>query len=103
MERLNKLVSKKPLVIFSMTTCCMSHTIKSLFYDFGVNPTIYELDEIANGREIEQALSRLGCNPTMMPAVFIGGEFVGGANEIMSLHLKRSLKPMLKNAGALWV
>ncbi|PIN07509.1 Glutaredoxin [Handroanthus impetiginosus] len=102
MERLTKMVADKPIVIFSETSCCMSHTIKSLFYDFGVNPTIYELDEIPRGREIEQAISRLGCNPAM-PAVFIGGEFVGGANEIMSLHLKRALKPMLQKAGALWV
>ncbi|XP_047951494.1 monothiol glutaredoxin-S5-like [Salvia hispanica] len=102
MERVNKMVSEKPIVIFSKTECCMSHTIKSLFYDFGVNPTIYELDEMSWGQEIEQALMRLGGNQAL-PAVFIGGEFVGGANEIMSLHLKRSLKPMLKRAGALWV
>ncbi|XP_042055224.1 monothiol glutaredoxin-S4-like [Salvia splendens] len=102
MERLNKMVSEKPIVIFSKSECCISHTIKSLFYDFGVNPMIYELDEMARGQEIEQALSRLGCNQTV-PAVFIGGAFVGGANEIMSLHLNRSLKPMLKRAGALWV
>lgn len=102
MERVSKMVSEKPVVIFSKSSCCMSHTVRSLFCDFGVNPMVYELDEISRGREIEQALSRLGCNPTV-PAVFIGGEFVGGANEVMSLHLKRSLKPMLKRAGALWV
>ncbi|XP_042013799.1 monothiol glutaredoxin-S4-like [Salvia splendens] len=102
MDRVSKMVSEKPVVIFSKSSCCMSHTIRSLFSDFGVNPMVYELDEIPRGREVEQALSRLGCNPTV-PAVFIGGEFVGGANEIMSLHLKRSLKPMLKGAGALWV
>ncbi|KAL2458550.1 Monothiol glutaredoxin-S2 [Forsythia ovata] len=102
MDRVSKIVSEKPVVIFSKSSCCMSHTIKSLFCEFGVNPAVYELDEIQRGREIEAALSRLGCNPTV-PAVFIGGEFVGGANEVMSLHLKRSLKPMLKGAGALWV
>ncbi|KAL8515579.1 hypothetical protein ACS0TY_014317 [Phlomoides rotata] len=102
MDRVSKMVSEKPVVIFSKSTCCMSHTVRSLFSDFGVNPMVYELDEISRGREIEQTLSRLGCNPTV-PAVFIGGEFVGGANEVMSLHLKRSLKPMLKRAGALWV
>ncbi|KAL0376485.1 UNVERIFIED_CONTAM: Monothiol glutaredoxin-S2 [Sesamum calycinum] len=77
MDRVSKMVSEKPVVIFSKTQCCMSHTIRSLFCDFGVNPTVYELDEISRGREIEQALSRLGCNPTV-PAVFIGGEFVEG-------------------------
>ncbi|KAG8370025.1 hypothetical protein BUALT_Bualt14G0074800 [Buddleja alternifolia] len=102
MEMVSKMVSEKPLVIFSESSCCISHTIKSLFNDFGVNPTIYELDEVPRGRDIQQALSRLGCNPSV-PAIFIGGEFVGGANEIMSLHLKRSLKPMLKRVGAMWV
>ncbi|KAE8660133.1 Monothiol glutaredoxin-S2 [Hibiscus syriacus] len=102
MERVTKLAAEKPVVIFSKSSCCMSHTIKTLFYDFGVDPAVHELDEIPRGREIEQALSRLGCNPSV-PAVFIGGELVGGANEVMSLHLNRSLVPMLKRVGALWV
>ncbi|CAI9765885.1 unnamed protein product [Fraxinus pennsylvanica] len=102
MERVNKMVAEKPVVIFSKSSCCMSHTIKSLFNDFGVSPAVYELDEIPRGGDIEQVLLRLGCNPAV-PAVFIGGEFVGGDNEIMSLHLRQSLKPMLKRAGALWV
>ncbi|KAL2464124.1 Monothiol glutaredoxin-S2 [Forsythia ovata] len=102
MERVNKMVAEKPVVIFSKSSCCISHSIKSLFCDFGVNPAVYELDEIPRGGEIEQTLLRLGCNPEV-PAVFISGEFVGGANEIMSLHVRQSLKPMLKRAGALWV
>ncbi|CAA2968864.1 monothiol glutaredoxin-S2 [Olea europaea subsp. europaea] len=102
MERVNKMVAEKPVVIFSKSSCCISHTIKLLFRDFGVNSLVYELDEIPRSGDIEQALLRLGCNPSV-PAVFIGGKFVGGANEIMSLHLQQSLKPMLKLAGALWV
>ncbi|KVH89882.1 monothiol glutaredoxin-S2-like [Cynara cardunculus var. scolymus] len=102
MDMITRMVSERPVVIFSRSTCSMSHTVKSLLLEFGVNSSIYELDEIPKGREIEQALLRLGRNP-IIPAVFIGGEFVGGATEIISLHLQRSLQPMLKNAGALWV
>ncbi|XVF28371.1 hypothetical protein REPUB_Repub15cG0023800 [Reevesia pubescens] len=102
MERVTKLASEKPVVIFSKSSCCMCHTIKTLFYDFGASPAVHELDEIPSGREIEQALLRLGCNPSV-PAVFIGGELVGGANEVMSLHLNRSLIPTLRRVGALWV
>ncbi|CAF2073150.1 BnaCnng76570D [Brassica napus] len=54
------------------------------------------------GKEIEQALAQLGCSPTD-PVVFIGGQLVGGANQVMSLHLHRSLVPILKRAGALWL
>ncbi|CAJ2634370.1 hypothetical protein TSUD_197400 [Trifolium subterraneum] len=102
MERVTKMVSERPVVIFSKSSCCMSHTIKTLFCDFGVNPAVYELDEIPRGRDIEQALLRLGSSPSV-PTVFIAGELVGGANQVMSLHLNRSLIPMLKKAGALWV
>ncbi|XP_057958841.1 monothiol glutaredoxin-S4-like [Malania oleifera] len=97
-----KLAAEKPVVIFSKNSCCMCHSIKALFSDFGVNPAVYELDEIPRGRDIEQALGSIGCSPAV-PAVFIGGDLVGGANEIMSLHLDRSLKPMLKRVGAIWV
>ncbi|KAF7837860.1 monothiol glutaredoxin-S2 [Senna tora] len=102
MERVTNMASERAVVIFSKSSCCMCHTIKTLFSDFGVNPAVHELDEIPRGRDVEQALSQLGCNPTV-PAVFIGGDLVGGANEVMSLHLNRSLIPMLKRAGALWV
>ncbi|KAD4384913.1 hypothetical protein R6Q59_010957 [Mikania micrantha] len=101
MDRVKNMVFERPVVVFSKSSCILSHTVKSLFNDFGVNPTIYELDEIARGREIEQALSVLGCST--LPTVFIGGELVGGANEIMSLQLKSDLKPMLIRAGALWL
>ncbi|KAM7485117.1 hypothetical protein LguiA_001126 [Lonicera macranthoides] len=102
MDAINAMVSERPVVIFSKSSCCMCYTIKSLLSDFGVNPTVYELNEISSGHEIERALVGLGCSPAV-PAVFISGQLVGGANEIMSLHLNRSLKPMLRRAGALWV
>ncbi|KAG2256082.1 hypothetical protein Bca52824_075376 [Brassica carinata] len=72
MEKLQKMISEKSVVIFSKNSCCMSHTIKTIFLDFGVNPTIYELDDINKGKEIEQELTQLGCSPTV-PVVFIGG------------------------------
>ncbi|XP_031098528.1 monothiol glutaredoxin-S2-like [Ipomoea triloba] len=97
-----RMAREKPVVIFSKSSCCMSYSIKSLFSDLDVYPAVYELDEIPRGREIEQALSRMGCNPTV-PAVFVGGELVGGENKVMSLHLQGHLTPMLKRAGARWV
>ncbi|KAL0323486.1 UNVERIFIED_CONTAM: Monothiol glutaredoxin-S10 [Sesamum angustifolium] len=102
METVTKLASQKAVVIFSKSTCCMCHAIKRLFYEQGVSPMVYEIDEQPNGREMERALMRLGCSPTV-PAVFIGGKFVGSANNILTLHLDGSLKQMLKDAGALWL
>ncbi|CAI0466701.1 unnamed protein product [Linum tenue] len=102
MDRVFQLAAERPVVVFSKSTCCMCHTINTLFFDFGVNPTVYELDHIPGGREIEQALARHGVAGDF-PVVFIGGNLVGGANEIMTLHLNGSLSAMLKRAGALWL
>ncbi|KAK1387616.1 Monothiol glutaredoxin-S10 [Heracleum sosnowskyi] len=102
MDRVVKLASQKAVVIFSTSSCCMSHAIKILFQDQGVSPAVHELDKDSRGSEMEKALRRLGCNPTV-PAVFIGGKFVGSTNVVMTLHLNGSLKVMLKDAGALWL
>ncbi|KDP28097.1 hypothetical protein JCGZ_13868 [Jatropha curcas] len=101
MEGVTRLVGDRPLVIFSKSTCDMCHSIKTLLHGFGANPTIYEVDQIANGQQIERALQQLGCQN--LPAVFIGGECVGGDRQVMSLLLKNQLGPLLKRAGAIWV
>lgn len=102
MGTVKRLVADNPLVIFSKTTCSMSHSIKSLIRNFGANPTIFELDEISNGAQVEAELLGLGCNPSV-PVVYIGKKLVGGANEVMSLNMRSGLKPMLIEANAIWL
>ncbi|KAF5811134.1 putative thioredoxin-disulfide reductase [Helianthus annuus] len=94
MTTVTRAVAEKPVVIFSKSSCCMSHTIKALIYSFGINPTVYELDEYTNGKQLEQELKALGCKPSV-PVVFIGQDLIGGPNEIMQLHLKRKLATLL--------
>ncbi|XP_062144812.1 glutaredoxin-C11-like [Alnus glutinosa] len=100
MERVNHLASKKAAVIFTKSSCYMCHSIKQLFYELGASPEIHELDQEANGREMESALRGLR-NPSV-PAVFIGGKYVGSAKDIISLHVDGSLKQMLIDAKAIW-
>ncbi|CAN1188503.1 GRXC11 [Linum perenne] len=50
---------------------------------------------------MEIALS--GYTTTVVPAVFIGGIFVGSAKEVLSLHLDGTLKQMLIAAKAIWL
>ncbi|XP_021755494.1 monothiol glutaredoxin-S1-like [Chenopodium quinoa] len=102
MDTVNRLVEQKPLVIFSRSSCCISHSVIKLISGYGANATIYQLDDISNGQEIDRPLQRLGLRPSI-PAVFIGQKLVGGANEIISLQVQGRLVPMLKEAGALWV
>ncbi|XP_062145528.1 monothiol glutaredoxin-S2-like [Alnus glutinosa] len=97
-----ELVADRPVVIFSRSSCCMSHTVESLLRSFGANPTVYQLDQVSNGRQIEQELRQLGSQQSL-PAVFIGQVFIGGNREVNSLHLRNELLPLLKRARAIWV
>ncbi|KAL9235795.1 hypothetical protein vseg_010530 [Gypsophila vaccaria] len=102
MEVVNCLVEQKPLVIFTKSSCCMSHSVQQLISSYGANATVYQLDKLPNGQEIEKALQRLGLSPSV-PAVFIGQQFVGGAKEIISMQVQGRLTSMLMEAGAIWV
>ncbi|XP_028101241.1 monothiol glutaredoxin-S2-like [Camellia sinensis] len=97
-----KLVMEKPVVILSKSGCCFCHTIKILIHGFGASLAVYELDELPNGRQLERELLSLGCRPSV-PAVFIGGELVGGSNEVMSLHIRGKLVQLLKKAKAIFI
>ncbi|XP_022728154.1 glutaredoxin-C13-like [Durio zibethinus] len=101
MDKVMRLASEKGVVLFSKSSCCLCYVVKNLFQDqLGVTPTIYEIDQDPDGREMEKALMRLGCNAPV-PAVFIGGKLVGSTNEVMSLHLGGGLIPLLKPYQAL--
>ncbi|CAN1354367.1 Monothiol glutaredoxin-S1 [Linum perenne] len=82
----------------------MCHTIKALISGYGANPTVYELDQMAEGVAVERAsaLVQLGCQPSV-PAVFIGQKLVGSEKQVMSLHVQNQLVPMLMQAGAIWL
>ncbi|XP_010545041.1 PREDICTED: glutaredoxin-C11 [Tarenaya hassleriana] len=101
MDKIRDLAGKKAAGIFTKSSCCMCHSIKTLFYELGASPAIHELDKDPEGREMERALRALGSNPTV-PAVFVGGRYVGSAKDIISFHVDGSLKQMLKDAKAIW-
>ncbi|GLT28542.1 hypothetical protein SLA2020_034660 [Shorea laevis] len=81
MDVITRMVTDKPVVIFSRSSCCMCHSIKSLISSFGANPTVYELDQLPNGQQIERALQQLGCSG--VPVVFKGGQLIGGPNQVL--------------------
>ncbi|CAN1227149.1 GRXC1 [Linum grandiflorum] len=81
----------------------MCTVVKRLLFGLGVGPTIVEIDQIASSEEIQAVLSRLLGSSSGVPAVFIGGKFLGGVETLMSCHINGSLVPLLKEAGALWL
>jgi glutaredoxin 3 len=95
MEKVMRLATEKGVVIFTKSSCCLCYAVNVLFQEVGVFPVVHEIDNDPDGKEMEKAIKRLGCNAPV-PAVFIGGRLVGSTNEVNSLHLSGSLIPLLR-------
>ncbi|KAG8090461.1 hypothetical protein GUJ93_ZPchr0011g27016 [Zizania palustris] len=110
-EQVARLASERAVVVFTKSGCCMCHTVTTLFGELAVSAAVHELDKEPLGKEMERELARRlgagagagGRGGAAVPAVFIGGNLVGGISKVMAMHLKGELVPMLKNAGALWL
>ncbi|KAK7284020.1 hypothetical protein RIF29_13771 [Crotalaria pallida] len=104
-EMVHQLASSNAVVVFSTTDCCMSTVAKRLLFSLGVGPTVVELDQHAAGPAIKTVLFQLAGTPRQqpVPAVFIGGNFLGGVEALMANHINGTLVPLLKEAGALWL
>ena len=106
-----RVASESAVVVFSVSSCGMCHAVKRLLRGLGASPAVHELDEDPRGGEIERALAGIagrrsshGGGPApVVPAVFIGGAYVGPMEAVMSLHLAGQLVPMLRSAGAIWL
>ncbi|KAK9699744.1 hypothetical protein RND81_08G193200 [Saponaria officinalis] len=91
-ERIQRLVTENPAVIFSRPSCCMCHVMRNLLHTIGVHPTVIELDE-----------AEIAAIPVSgeTPALFVGGTRIGGLESLVGLHLSNRLVPLLVDAGAL--
>ncbi|KMT05939.1 hypothetical protein BVRB_7g164290 [Beta vulgaris subsp. vulgaris] len=104
MDTLSPLVNEKPVVIFSRNNIdAVSHSMKQLITSYGANPTVYELNELPNRQEVENALQTMMGQSLSVPALFIGGNFIGGANDVIGLQIRGDLVQKLIDARAIWV
>ncbi|PIN02850.1 Glutaredoxin [Handroanthus impetiginosus] len=91
MERVMQLASGSTVVVFSISSCCMSPAVKRLFCEIGVNHDVYELDQDPRGNEIERALTMLLSGGSTIPVVLIGGKLVGAMDRVMASHINGTL------------
>ncbi|CAI9787637.1 unnamed protein product [Fraxinus pennsylvanica] len=104
---LKNMVKDNAVIVFGRKGCCMSHVVKRLLQALGVNPAVYEVDEVDENEvvvELEGIDAEDGKEGSIQfPAVFIGGRWFGGLERIMATHITGELTPLLKQAGALWL
>ncbi|XVE51642.1 hypothetical protein DITRI_Ditri02bG0058000 [Diplodiscus trichospermus] len=99
-----QIASTNAVVLFSMSNCCMCTVAERLLFSLGVGPTIIELDHHVAGPDIQAVLFQLAADGRQpVPAVFVGGKFLGGIETLMACHINGGLVPLLKEAGALWL
>ncbi|XP_071717334.1 monothiol glutaredoxin-S5-like [Rutidosis leptorrhynchoides] len=102
-------VSENAVIVLAPRGCCMSHVVKRLLNGHGVNPMMFEFDEINESeilKQIESIMTEIDGTDkrrVQFPAVFIGGRMLGGLDQVMESHITGDLIPLLKQAGALWL
>jgi len=82
------------VVIFSKTYCPFCTATKDLFAGLGVEAKIIELDNMANGSEIQAALQELSGQRTV-PNTFVDGKHLGGNEDVQKAALFGDLKKQL--------
>lgn len=77
--------------MYSKTYCPYCTEVKSLFTRLGVDAKVVELDNLADGADVQAGLASLTGRRTV-PQVFIGGQHVGGCDGEMLAYNKCSIK-----------
>ena len=89
------------VVVFSKTYCPFCKAVKRLLEELRARTKIVELDTVADGAAMQQALLARSGQRTV-PNVFVNGEHLGGNEEVQTLHKAGKLVPKLQAAGALF-
>ena len=61
---------------------------------------IFEIENEPDMNEIQSYMAEITGGRTV-PRIFVGGQFVGGAEELVSLHYSQKLDQILSSGGAL--
>lgn len=103
--RLNSLINDNPVFMLSFTTCPYCVKAKAVLDAKGTKYTVVEADVDSDGKALRAELGELE-GRTSVPAIWIGGKFVGGCNDgpmggLVKLDDQGKLDAMLQSVGAL--
>ena len=98
-----KIITSDPVVMFVLEWCEFCWAAKNLLNTLGVPFRSIEIDSKANqlngaGLAVRKAVGRMTGVPTI-PQIFIGGEAIGGTNELFAFYHDGSLARRLAKLG----
>lgn len=98
-QKIDDTVKGQKVVLFvkgtkSFPQCGFSGAVIEVFKQLGVP---FECVNILADQELRQAMKEYSSWPTF-PQVYVGGEFIGGADIVREMHEKGELEPLVKKA-----
>ncbi|XP_069593378.1 glutaredoxin 2 [Ranitomeya imitator] len=91
-------VSKNCVVIYSKTSCPYCTMAKDAFNSINVNYKSIELDEVDNGRQLQEALHQM-TGARSVPRVFVNGACIGGGTETRKLNQEGKLIDLVQQCN----
>lgn len=95
---IERLVSEHDVFVASKTYCPYCRRAKALLRQMNTGPHVVELDERDDGKAWQAALFEITGQRTV-PNIFIGGQHVGGSDDLFRLRDSGKLAEMLAKAG----
>ncbi|XP_057792422.1 glutaredoxin-C9-like [Salvia miltiorrhiza] len=95
-------VAESAVVVVARRGCCMSFVVRRLLQSVGANPAVCEVEE-RHVDELARLLAEAGGGLLQFPAVFVAGRWFGGTERVIATLIREELRPLLKQAGALWL
>ncbi|RCN51448.1 glutaredoxin [Ancylostoma caninum] len=101
-ELIDAFISSKPIVVFSKTWCQFCRKAKAALATFRLNQRYYEYIELDERTDLpgDEIIDELGrrYGSKSVPKVFIGGEFIGGADDVIQLLHDGKLEELIDGA-----
>jgi glutaredoxin 3 len=97
-EQVREKNEENPVIVYSKSWCPYCSQVKQLFQKLEVPAKIVELDSVVEGDDVQAALYDISSSRTV-PQVFIGGEFVGGADDTIREYSSGALSKRLSKVG----
>merc|ERR1712203_818195 len=88
-----------PVVVVSKSYCPYSRGAKRILNSYAIDESkikIFEIENEPDMNEIQSYMAEITGGRTV-PRIFIGGQFVGGAEELVSLHYSQRLDQILSS------
>ena len=99
LQHIENLIRMNPVMVFSKSYCPYSQRAKNILSKYlGGNFAVLELDQLSTGSTIYQDKLQFLTGERTVPRVFIGGKFVGGADQLEILDQNGNLRQLLRNA-----